>query len=204
MKQASRLLSPLVLTVALVVLTGSACQKSTPARAWAPGAYHPVTANLKTYSRPDGISIGTISYYDGDCSSSSKPLFMLVSNSKSNDIDVTLPAGLVLAASDTTFQYMIVPQAYTFTATAGWNNDTVVLSTYCCNGDGNDPDPDASYSIAGIEWDKDTQVLLDLLAGKSLVTGDDNVALVEEAVTEVFDDSTGLQDSTKTQLGNLP
>jgi hypothetical protein len=205
MKQASRLLSLLALTVALVVLTGSACQKSTPERAWTPGAYHPVKANLKTFSQPDGVSFGTISGYDGDCASSNQPLYMLVSNSKSNDIDVTFPAGLVFGASDTNYEYMILPQEYTFTVAASANQDTVVLSTYGCNENSLDaPDADASYSIAGVEWDKDTQVLLDLLAGKSLVTGDDNLALVEEAMTEVFDDSTGLQDSTKTQLGNLP
>jgi hypothetical protein len=205
MKQASRLLSLLVLTVALVVLTGSACQKSTPERAWAPGAYHPVTANLKTPpSLPAGVSVGTISGYDGDCASSNQPLYMLVSNSKSNDIDVTFPAGLVFGASDTNYEYMILPQEYTFTVAASANQDTVVLSTYGCNENSLDaPDADASYSIAGVESDKDTQVLLDLLAGKSLVTGD-NVDLVEEAMTEVFEDSTGLQDSTKTQLGNLP
>jgi hypothetical protein len=203
MKHASRLLSLLALTVVLVVLTGSACQKSIPERAWERGAYHPVSQNLKTYSPPAGVSFSNISGYDGDCLSSDLPLFMLVSNSKSNDIDVTLPAGLVFGASDTDYQYMILPQEYTFTAAAGANHDTVVLSTYCCNGDGGDPDADASYSIPGIEWDKDTQVLLDLLADKSLVTGED-IDLVQEAVTEVFDDSTGLQDSTKTQLGNLP
>ena len=187
MKQASRLLSLLVLTVALVVLTGSACQKSTPERAWAPGAYHPVTANLKPPpSLPAGVSVGTISGYDGDCASSNQPLYMLVSNSKSNDIDVTFPAGLVFGASDTNYEYMILPQEY------GCNENSLDA-----------PDADASYSIAGVESDKDTQVLLDLLAGKSLVTGD-NVDLVEEAMTEVFEDSTGLQDSTKTQLGNLP
>jgi hypothetical protein len=202
MKQASRLLSLLALTVALVVLTGIACQKSTPERAWNRGAYHPVTANLKTYSPPAGV-VGTISGYEDDWPSSNLPLFVLVSNSKGNDINVTFPAGLIFAASDTDYQYMILPQEYTFTVAAGANQDTVVLSTYCCNGDGSDPDADASYSIAGIEWDKDTQVLLDLLAGKALVTGE-NVDLVQEAVTEVFDDSTGLQDSTKTQLGNLP
>jgi len=129
---------------------------------------------------------------------------MLVSNSKSNDIDVTFPAGLVFGASDTNYEYMILPQEYTFTVAASANQDTVVLSTYGCNENSLDaPDADASYSIAGVESDKDTQVLLDLLAGKSLVTGD-NVDLVEEAMTEVFEDSTGLQDSTKTQLGNLP
>ncbi len=204
MKQASRLFSLLVLAVALAALTTAACPKSTPDRAWNRGAYQPLNENLKTYTKPAGISFGKISGYDGDWASANLPLFVLVSNSKSNDVDVKLPAGLIFAASDTSYQYMILPQENDFTVPAGASQETLVLSTYCCNQSGTEPDDGALYSIPGIEWDKDTQVLLDLLASKTLVTGDDNLELVQEAVTEVFDDSSGLTDSTKTQLGNLP
>jgi hypothetical protein len=208
MKHVSRLLSLLVLAAAFVVLTGSICQKSTPERTWERGAFHPTSENIKNYSLPSGVTVGTISSYEDDWLFSLTPLFMLVSNSTSSDVQVTFPAGLVFGANpplDTDYEYMILLQEYVFTVNGGANLDTVIaLSTYGCNEDNLDPpDDDAFYSYVGIEWDKDTQVLLDLLADKALVSGDDDVDLVQEALSEITDFD-GLTDSTKALLQELP
>ena len=204
MKHVSRLLSLLVLAAAFVVLAGSVCQKSAPERAWDRGAFRPVPDNIKSYSLPSGVTAGTISEYEEDWLSSFLPLYMTVSNSTSSDVQVTLPAGLVFEPSDPIYQYMILLQEYVFTVDASANLDTVVLSTYCCNEDLDEPDFDAVYSSpTGQEWDKETQELLDLLAPKSLVTGDDNIDLLQEAVFEITDYD-GLSDSIKTLLQDLP
>jgi len=203
MKHASRLLSLLVLAAAFVVLAGSACQKSAPERAWDRGAFRPVPENTEPYSLPSEVTVGTISSYEEDWPSSFLPLYMTVSNSTSSDVQVTFPAGLVFGTPDSIYQYMILLQEYVFTVAASANLDTVVLSTYCCNEDLDEPDYEADYSIRGREWDKETQELLDLLAPKSPVTGDDNIDLLQEAAFEITDYE-GLTDSTKTQLQDLP
>ncbi len=204
MKHVSRLLSLLVLAAALVVLTGGNCQKSAPERAWDRGAFRPVPENIESYSLPSGVTVGTISSYEEqDWPSSFLPLYMAVSNSTSSDVQVTFPAGLVFGTSDSIYQYMILLQEYVFTVAASANLDTVVLSTYCCNEDLDEPDYEANYSIRGREWDKETQELLDLLAPKSLVTGDDNIDLLQEALFEITDYE-GLTDSTKALLQELP
>ena len=203
MKHVSRLLSLLVLAAAFVVLAGSVCQKSAPERAWDRGAFQPVPENTESYSLPSGVTAGTISEYEEDWPSSFLPLYMTVSNSTSSDVQVTFPAGLVFEPSDPIYQYMILLQEYVFTVAASANLDTVILSTYCCNEDLDEPDYEADYSIRGREWDKETQELLDLLAPKSLVTGDDNIDLLQEAVFEITDYD-GLTDSTKTLLQDLP
>jgi len=162
-----------------------------------------VPQNIESYSLPSGVTHGTISSYEEDWPSSFLPLYMTVSNSSSSDVQVTFPAGLVFGTPDSIYQYMILLQEYVFTVAASANLDTVVLSTYCCNEDLDEPDYEANYSIRGREWDKETQELLDLLAPKSLVTGDDNIDLLQEALFEITDYE-GLTDSTKALLQELP
>jgi hypothetical protein len=203
MKHVSRLLSLLVIAAAFVVLTGSICQKSAPERAWDRGAFRPVPENIEPYSLPSGVTVDMISEYEEDWPYSFLPLYMTVINSTSSDVEVTFPAGLVFGTSDSIYQYMMLLQEYVFTVAANANLDTLVQSTFCCNEDLDEPDYEADYSIRGQEWDKETQELLDLLAPKSLVTGDDNIDLLQEALFEITDYA-GLTDSTKTQLQELP
>jgi hypothetical protein len=203
MKHASRLLSLLVIAAAFVVLTGSCDQNSAPARAWDRGAFRPMSENTKSYSLPSDVTVGTISSHEEDWPSSFLPLYMTVSNSTGSDVQVTFPAGLVFGTADSIYQYMMLLQEYVFTVASGANLDTVVLSTFCGNEDLDEPDYEAVYTIRGQEWDKETQELLDLLAPKSPVAGDDNVDLLQEALFEITDYE-GLTDSTKTQLQSLP
>jgi hypothetical protein len=77
------------------------------------------------------------------------------------------------------------------------------VPTYGCNEENLDPPDDESfYTIAGREWDKETQELLDIVAPKALNT-DDAVELAQEALSEITDGE-GLTDSTKTKLQALP
>ncbi|HTW92449.1 MAG TPA: hypothetical protein VMH22_12170 [bacterium] len=202
MKQASRLLSLLVLVAAFAVLAGSACKKI-PERAWTPGAFQPVNTNIQTFTWPTGVTVDTLNGYeeDPDAQESNTPLYLVVSNSGS-DVSVTLPAGLVFAPADpTTFEYMMLVKPFTFTATGG-GTSTAILPTYGCNEDSADvPSADCFYTVAGKEYDKETQVLLDVMAGKT-ITGDDNKELVQLGLTEITE-GPGLADSTKTALQNL-
>lgn len=203
MKQASRLLSLLALTVALVVLTGIACQKSTPERVWAPGAFEPMSENIETYSPPGGVTIDSVIGYDGDTDTleSDIPLYAFVSNSNSGNTSVTFPAGLVFGPLDPEYEYMMLLKDFTFTA-AGGGSSTAILPTYGCNEDSlYEPDPEISYTQQGKEWDKETQKLLDVMAGKTIP--DSLKDLVQEALDEVTQGDS-LTDSTKTKLSNLP
>jgi len=202
MKHASRLLSLLVLTAAFVVLTGSACQKPTPERAWERGAFQPLDENLKSYSLPAGITIDACYGHDDYIPESELPLYMVVSNSNSGDVQVTFPAGLVFDPSSVEYQYMMLLQDFTFTAKVGVT-DSILVPTYCCNEDLSEPDDESFYTtIAGQEWDKETEELFNLVANKALNT-DDAVTLAQDALFEITDDE-GLTATTRTALQNLP
>jgi hypothetical protein len=202
MKQVSRLLSLLVLTAAFVVLTGTACdQGGAPDRVWERGAFQPVSENQKSYSLPADITIDSLYGYDDYTSESETPLYMVVSNSKSSDVQVTFPAGLVFDPGNVDIKYMMILKDFTFTAKAGVT-DSILVPTYGCNDDLDDPDDLSSYTIAGKEWDKETQELLDLVDKKALNT-DDAVTLAQDALTEITDEA-GLTDATRTALKALP
>jgi hypothetical protein len=202
MKQVSRLLSLFVLTAALVVLTGGKCSKPAPDRAWDRGAFQPVSANQQSYSLPAGITIDSMyGSLDSTIPESDIPLYMVVSNTNSGNTQVTFPAGLVFDPGNVDYQYTMLLKDFTFTANAGVTSG-IYVPTYCCNEDLSLPDDESFYGIAGREWDKETQELLDIVAGKALNT-DDAISLAQDALFEITDES-GLSDSTKTQLKALP
>jgi hypothetical protein len=202
MKHASRLLSLLVLTAAFVVLAGSSCQKSAPERAWDRGAFQPMDQNKESYSLPNGVSIDSMYGYDDEIPESALPLWLVVSNSNSGDVQVSFPAGLVFTPNIADYQYMMVLKDFSFTA-AGGGTSTAIVPTYCCNEENLDiPDDESYYDIWGREWDKEIQELLDLVAPKALNT-EDAVELAQEALSEITDGD-GLTDSTKTKLQALP
>jgi len=188
--------------VALVALLGSACDsKTAPDRAWERGDFHPVPENIESYKLADGLTIDSMYGYDDFIPESELPLYMVIRNSKDNDIEVTFPAGLVFGADSVDYQYMMVLKEFAFTAT-GNGATAVIVPTYCCNEDGDEPDDDSHYAIEGRENDKEIQELLDLVVYKTL-SGDDALALAQDALFEITDGE-GLTDSTKTQLQNLP
>jgi hypothetical protein len=203
MKHASRLLSLLVLTVAFALLAGSSCtSKTAPDRAWDRGAFAPVSANQQTYSLPAGITIDSLyGSLDSTTSESDLPLYMQVSSTKSGDTPVTFPAGLVFDPGSADYAYMMVLKDFTFTAKAGVTKG-IYVPTYKCNTDLDDPDDASNYTVAGREWDKETQELLDIVASKKLNTSD-AVGLAQDALTEITDDS-GLTEATRTALKALP
>jgi len=203
MKQVSRLFSLLVLTATLALLTVCSCpSKSAPARAWDYGAFEPVSANQQSYSLPAGITIDSLyGSPDSTIPQSDVPLYMQVSNTNSGNTQVTFPAGLVFDPGNVDYAYMMILKDFTFTANAGVTKG-IYVPTYKCNTDLSDPDDESFFTIAGKEWDKETQELLDLVAGKALNT-EDAITLAQEALTEICDDS-GLTDPTRTALKALP
>jgi hypothetical protein len=202
MKHASRLLSLLVLTAAFVLLTGGKCSKPTPDRAWERAAFQPLPENTQSYTLPSGITIDSCYGFDDYIPESDLPLYMVVSNASSGDVQVTFPAGLVFDASNAEYQYMMLLQDFTFTAKVGVT-DSVLVPTYCCNEDLGEPDDESNYlTIPGREWDKETEELFNLVASKTLNT-DDAVTLAQDALFEITDDA-GLTAETRTALQNLP
>ncbi|MBM3331855.1 hypothetical protein FJY68_08400 [candidate division WOR-3 bacterium] len=202
MKYAFRLFSLLVLPAAFVLLTGTACDGgAAPDRAWDRGEFQPVPENQKAYSLPGGITIDSCYGYGDYIPESDVPLYMVVSNTNSGNTQVTFPAGLVFDPGDPDVQYMMLLQDFTFTANAGVT-DSILVPTYFCNADLTEPDDESSYEIAGREWDKETEELLDIVASKQLNT-DDAVTLAQTALTEITDDD-GLTAATRTALQALP
>lgn len=203
MKHASRLLSLLVLAAALVLLTEGSCDSgSAPERAWEREAFQPMTENLKSYSLPGNISIDSCYGYDDAIAESDMPLYMVVSNTGSSDVQVTFPAGLLFDPGNAEYAYMMLLKDFTFTAKVGVT-DSILVPTYTCNVDLSDPDDESFYTnIPGREWDREIQELLDLVADKAL-DNDDAVTLAQEALTEITDDE-GLTDDTRTALKALP
>jgi hypothetical protein len=162
-----------------------------------------MTQNIETYSPPSGVTIDSAIGYDGDTDSleSDIPLSVFVSNSNSGNTSVTFPAGLVFGPNDPESEYMMLLKDFTFTA-AGGGSSTAILPTYGCNEDSlSAPDPEISYTQQGKEWDKETQKLLDVMAGKTIP--DSMKDLVQEALSEVTQGDS-LTDSTKTKLQTLP
>ena len=200
MKHASRLLSLLVLTAAFVLLAGSACEKSTPERAWERTMFEPVDANQKPYSLPGDITIDSLYGADDDIPESYTPLYMVVTNAGSGNKTVTFPTGLVFDPGSIEYQYMMLLKDFTFTAAPGLN-DSILVPTYGCNEDLSSPDDESHYVLAGIEWDKETEELFNIVANKTLV--DSASDLAQDALYEITDDE-GLTDSTRAALKALP
>ncbi len=200
-KRVSGLLRLLALPAVFLVLSASLCQKKPPERQWERGAFQSLPANTQLYQLPAGVSIVRIIGADDVTPMSDLPLLMTIHNSGETDVDVTFPAGLVFGPSIADYQYMILLQDCQFTAVSGGDRD-VTLPTYCCNTDLDEPDDASLYAIMGREWDRETEELLNLVADKSL-SGDDALALTQDAVFEITDEA-GLTDSTRTKLANLP
>jgi len=201
MKQASRLFRLLTLPAAFLLLSGSLCEQKPPERQWDRGAFQSLPANTKHYQLPARVSIVTMCGYDDYIPMSDLPLLLTVHNSGQSDVVVTFPAGLVFSTSNTDYQYMMLLQDCSFTAEVGLDRD-VLLPTYCCNEELEEPDEESFYFISGREWDRETEELLDLVADKAL-GGDDAVALAQDALFEITDGDS-LTDSTRTLLRNLP
>ncbi len=201
MKHASRLLRLLALPAAFLVVSASLCQRKPPERQWERGAFQSLPANTQPYQLPAGVSIVTMYGYDDFIPMSDLPLLMTVHNSRQSDIDVKFPAGLVFGTSNADYQYMILLQDCNFTAAAGADRD-VLLPTYCCNEELDEPDDESFYFIPGREWDKEIEELLNLVADKALIS-EDAVTLAQDALFEITDED-GLTDSTRAELSNLP
>jgi len=212
MKLVFRLLSLLVLPVAFVILMGSACDGGTnaPDRAWERGAFQPLPENTQSYALPAGVSEVSDSLFgyedDTDSLGSDTPLYLVVSNSNANDTKVTFPAGLLFNPANTAeYEYMMLVKEFSFTAKGG-GTTTAILPTYGCNSDDLDsPAADAFYSIGAKEWDKETQELFTLIAGKT-IQGDSAKELVQDALDEITgpDFPDGLTEATRTLLKALP
>jgi len=201
MKQASRLLRLLALPAAFLVLTASLCQKKAPERQWERGAFEPLPANTQPYQLPAGVSIVQIIGADSISPLSDLPLLMTIHNGGQNNINVTFPAGLVFGSQNVEYQYMILLQDFPFIASPG--DRDVMLPTYCCNEELEEPDDESFYNdISRREWDRETEELLNLVTDKAL-SGDTAVTLAQNALYEITDGDS-LTDSTRTLLRNLP
>jgi hypothetical protein len=160
--------------------------------------------NAEDYSLPSGITIDSMVGYPDAIYTSDEPLAMYVTNSKTSDVKVTFPAGLVFSCSSSPdYEFMMLLKDFSFTAVAGGTTfDT--LPTFGCNEESLDaPDDVSFYEIGWRENDKDIQELLDLVANKTLTDSLDAVSLAQDALSEITDDS-GLTADTKAALQNLP
>jgi hypothetical protein len=183
-------------------LVAGVCE-TVPHRGWEPGDYHPTETN-KPYNLPAGLELRTcVGYFDEDTLVSLLPLALTVLNPTTARINTVFPAGLVFEPVNTEYQYMITLQTYSLTVPAN-QDTTVLLPTFCCNEMLDEPDDEANYTIHSQEWEVEMNELLDILKGKQPVSGYLNLDLVQEALFEITDSDSGLTDTMRTQLGNLP
>jgi len=194
----NRALRLLLVVFAGVSLMGSFCEK-VPLREWERGDFKPIGG--REYSLPDGVEEGIIIGWDDEIPSSFLPLSMTLFNTTPERKTGIMPAGLVFSPGNSYYQYMILVQEFPFTVPP--SGDTILLlPTYCCNEDLDEPDDESIYYMDIQVWEQELNEFFEILEGKSLV-GDDPVDIVQEALFEITDYE-GLSDTTKALLESLP
>jgi hypothetical protein len=197
MKQVSRLL---LAALSVALLSAGICEK-VPDRQWDRENYQPVPGNTKGFAPPAGLEVLTMVGALDPTPESDLPLEMTLHNAKTTRVTVTFPAGLVFLPADAAYQYMILLQDFKFSVPAGL--DTLIsLPTYCCNEMLDVPDETSTYELGPREYEKEMNELFDIVADRRL-SGDTAVTLAQDALWEITD-GTGLTDSTRALLRNLP
>ncbi len=170
-----------------------------PERQWERGAFEPIGG--KPYQLPSGITLREIKGLGEETTFSLMPLRAVLLNTTSHRITVKMPAGLVFSPFDHEYQYMMLVQDFSFSVPA--DQDTaILLPTYGCNEDLDEPDEESDYQIDIQVWEREFNELFTILKTKNL-NNIDAVELVQDAVYEITDGN-GLTDSTRTLLKQLP
>jgi hypothetical protein len=192
------MLRVLLAALLAVATMGSFCEK-VPEREWERGDFRPIGG--KRYDFPSDLTIITLDGADDEIPASFLPLQLHVRNTSSNRVTNIMPEGLVFSPRNHDYQYMMLLQPFTITVPA--DGDTIImLPTYCCNEDLDEPDDESLYEPDIQVWERELNELLDLVRGKNLV-GDDPVDLAQDALFEITDGE-GLADSTRAKLDSLP
>jgi hypothetical protein len=195
-----RTIRTLLALAVLFVVSASVCER-VPERQWDRGDFRPIPPNTKPYQLPAGLEVVGIAGATDPTPGSDLPLELTVRSTRSGRASVTFPAGLIFGPDVVDYQYMLLLQDFSFSVPPG--DDTLLsLPAYCANEDLDTPDETSPYSLQPREWDRETEELLDLVAGKRL-EGDTAVTLAQDALFEITDGE-GLADSTRTKLKSLP
>lgn len=186
--------------VSLAILAG-VCEK-VPERGWERGFFRPIEETNRPWNLPVGLSLRScVGADDEDTMVSLLPLVAKVFNETGKRMTTTLPAGLVFEPGNYEYQYMIILQPFVVTVPPDMDT-TVVLPTFCCNEDLDEPDDESNYTIHSQEWEVEMNEFVNLLKGKRLV-GFHTLELVQAALFEITDGN-GLTDSMRTKLAGLP
>lgn len=187
-----------VLLLAGLFSIATLCEKL-PERQWERGAFEPIPG--KPYQLPEGITVREIRGLGEETTFSLMPLQAALLNTTSNRIAVKMPAGLVFSPLDHEYQYMMLVQEFSFSVPPD-QDTTILLPTYGCNEDLDEPDEDMTYEIDIQVWEREFNELFTILKPKNL-NNIDAVELVQDAVYEITDGD-GLTDTTRTLLKQLP
>ncbi len=187
------------LSVVLAVLALAGVCNRLPERQWERGDFHPIGG--KPYQLPAGLEVRHIIGADEEIPTSFLPLAMSILNNTQSRIPVRMPEGLVFSPADPDYQYMMILQAFSFSVPAD-QETTILLPTYGCNEDRDEPDDESYYEIDIQVWERELCELFDLLRGKKL-DYEEAVELAQEALYEITDGE-GLTDSTRQRLKELP
>jgi hypothetical protein len=190
-----------VLLAALLglVMTGSLCEEVVPEREWERGFFRPIGG--KPYQFPEDLTIVTFVGYEDEIATSFLPLRLHVRNTSSQRVTDVMPEGLAFRPRVFEYQFMMLLQQFTITVPP--DADTVILlPTYCCNEDLDEPDEDGAYQFDIQVWERELNELFDLVRDKDL-SGDLAVDIAQEALFEITDGE-GLTELTRAQLDSLP
>lgn len=186
-----------VLLVGMFLLA-SMCEKL-PERQWERGNFEPIGG--KPYQLPRELTVREIKGLGEETTFSLMPLRAVLLNTTSSRVNVRMPAGLVFSPLDLEYQYLMLVQEFAFSVPP--DQDTaILLPTFGCNEDLDEPDEEMSYEIDSQVWEREFNELFTILKPKHL----DNwnaVELVQDAVYEITDGN-GLTDSTRQLLQQLP
>lgn len=176
----------------------SMCEKL-PERQWERGNFVPIGG--KPYQLPSGLTVREIKGLGEETTFSLMPLRAVLFNTTSSRVNVRMPAGLVFSPLDLEYQYLMLVQEFAFSVPP--DQDTaILLPTFGCNEDLDEPDEEMSYEIHSQVWEREFNELFTILKPKHLDNGD-AAELVQDAVYEITDGD-GLTDSTRQLLQQLP
>lgn len=192
----------LMAAVSLLLVAGICPPDVPPDPEWQPEQFRPIGG--KDYALPAGLTAKTIVGWDDEIENPAAeyPLMFLVQNTTGSRIDAKLPEGLVFYPRNLE-DYMFVILVKEFGFTVPPNQDTtLLLPTYGCNEDKDEPDDEGYYDIDIQLWEKGFTDIFEILTTKSLATFDD-FDVVQDAIYE-YTFTQDLTDSIIDALEALP
>jgi hypothetical protein len=134
---------------------------------------------------------------------SSFPATIVLENSSSSSIDVTLDPGSNIWCTNEEAQNLIIVYSYTITVPAG-STETGTMPTYCLNSSLDAPDGDDSFVLGTVYTDGCIGEIITILSSKNTSSFDYSHQLtVQLAIWECLDEGS-LSTATIDDLNNLP